>query len=177
MSMNVVILQGRFPASDKFDFKYIQGEEGGKRSYFRGTLSVDQNFVQKGQKYPDSDLINIRAFGQVADRIAKFFRPGDNILINGQLRHDKPYQDESGQTHQGSLYVIVDNFQFQYANEKHENNSVGQQSVQKQDIPSPGSMNPFANMKAPIPEPVQQPQTEFKFGANPPKFSANFLQK
>ena len=91
MSMNVVILQGRFPASDKFDFKYIQGEEGGKRSYFRGTLSVDQNFVQKGQKYPDSDLINIRAFGQVADRIAKFFRPGDNILINGQLRHDKPY--------------------------------------------------------------------------------------
>lgn len=148
--LNMVILQGRFPASDKFKFEYKKGEEGGKHSYFRGSLSVDRNYKAKDQKYYDSDVFEVRAFGFTADNIHQFFKPGDNILVRGELVQPEPYEDQNGDRVFPKVYVNIREFQFTRGNERHDDKEATiSEPAATSTTPSVNASNPFGGSSQP----------------------------
>ena len=163
--LNSVILQGRFPASDKFKFDYRKGEGDGKHSYFRGSLSVDRNYKAKDQKYYDSDVFEIRAFGVTADLISQYFKPGDNILVRGELVQPEPYENKEGARVFPNVYVNVREFQFTRGNEKTDN--------QTQPKPATQTKTSVLNSSDPFGTAASTPQdTGFNISSGTaPKFS------
>lgn len=142
--LNMVILQGRFPASDKFKFDYKKGEGDGKHSYFRGSLSVDRNYKSKDQKYYDSDIFELRAFGMTADNIHNYFKPGDNILVRGELVQPEPYENKEGVRVFPNVYVNVREFQFTRGNDK--TDTAKQQTTETtKAAPALNSSDPFGS--------------------------------
>ena len=162
--LNMVVLQGRFPASDKFMFEYKKGEEGSKHSYFRASLSVDRNYKAKDQKYYDSDIFEIRAFGFTADNIHEFFKPGDNILVRGELCQPEPYENKEGVRVFPNVYVNVREFQFTRGNDRGDNKSVSETNtydVPKQGTSTTNPSNPFGNSQPAFN--LTQPEVSPKF--------------
>lgn len=73
--MNNVNLLGRFGA----DPKVMELEKDGRKfTSLNGSIAVSEN---KDTTY----WINIHASGTTADNIAKYFKKGDRILVNGKL--------------------------------------------------------------------------------------------
>lgn len=141
--LNLVILQGRFPSSDKFTFEY-KPSDGEKKSYFKGFLSVEQNYKKQNAKYADSDIFEIRAFGSSADMIGKHFKPGDNILVRGELTKPEPYEDNEHKKVYPPIHVTVREIQFTRGNERRdtsESNAAPAPSTSTQ----PSTGNPFNN--------------------------------
>lgn len=129
--LNSVSLQGRFPRSEKFEFKYTP-EANGKSAWFRGKLSVQQNFKPKDAQYPDEDIFEIRAFGKTADMIGKYFHHGDMIIVEGELRSTKPYQKEDGTMVYSQVYVSANRVFFAGSKQETQQTQPQAQSQPKQ---------------------------------------------
>ena len=94
--MNNVTLMGRFGADPKTS---TIEKDGRSFTSLNGSIAVSEN---KDTTY----WINIHASGTTADNIAKYFKKGDRILLNGKL---VTYKDKND-NYQYS--VNISNFDF-----------------------------------------------------------------
>jgi single-stranded DNA-binding protein len=115
MAINTVVLQGHFPASDKFLYKYYEGTND-KKSFFVGTFSVKQNYTPKGQEYPPEDLFEVRAFGNTADFISRNCPHGTALIIQGHLVTTEKKETEDGKVIWPKTVINIDSVCFQQKN-------------------------------------------------------------
>ena len=73
------------------------------------TLAVNRRFVRQGEE-KQADFINVTAFNQQAEFVAKYFKKGNMIGIEGSIRTNR-YTDKNG-NNRTSFEVVVNNVQF-----------------------------------------------------------------
>ncbi len=100
MALNNVNMIGRIP----FDITG-GGEEGKEYTLF--TMSVARDYKPEGEQYYPEDLITCKAFRGTAKFISQYFKKGDHIVIQGQLRRDNDYEKD-GQQMKGQMFVNVE---------------------------------------------------------------------
>ena len=99
--MNITTLLGRLTANPEIR----QTPNGTSVCSF--TLAVDR-FVNNEKK---ADFINCVAWRQNADNIARFFKKGSMIAINGSIQ-TRQYQDKDTGKNRTAFEVLVDRFYF-----------------------------------------------------------------
>lgn len=77
--LNKVILHGRLVADP--ELKHTQGGVAVASS----TVAVQRNYANKNGER-ETDFFNISAFKNTADFLAKYFKKGNDIIIEGSLR-------------------------------------------------------------------------------------------
>ncbi len=82
--MNNVILLGRLTKTP--EKKYINN-----RSVINIVIAVRRKYQNNGEH--ETDFISCEAWGHNADFICKYFKKGDNICINGEIRTDSYTKD------------------------------------------------------------------------------------
>lgn len=102
--INKIILMGRLTA----DPELRQTPSGVSVCRFR--IAVNRPYADKQTGERQSDFINIVAWRASADFIAKYFRKGSMIIIEGSLRNND-YTDKNGVKHY-SMEVMADSVTF-----------------------------------------------------------------
>ena len=87
--MNTVILMGRLTKDP--ETRYSQGDQG--TAIGRYTLAVNRSFKREGEL--DADFINILTFGKNAEFAGKYFKKGQLVAVEGELRISS-YTDKDG---------------------------------------------------------------------------------
>ena len=101
--INNVTLQGKL--GKDIDLKYTQsGKAVGTTS-----IAVDRDFKNaNGEK--ETDWVNIVFWGKTAEKVANYFRKGDEILVVGRIQ-TRSYEDNSG-SRKYVTEVVADKFSF-----------------------------------------------------------------
>ena len=100
--MNKVILLGRLTADPK-----------GNETYQRFTLAVDRKFVKRNEGQAEgqtADFIPCVAFGKTGEFIAKYFKQGSKIAIEGRIQTGD-YTDKDG-VKRYTTDVVVESAEF-----------------------------------------------------------------
>lgn len=87
--MNLVVLMGRL--TKDVEVRYSQGDQG--TAIGRYTLAVNRSYKRDGE--PDADFINILTFGKNAEFAGKYFKKGQLVAVEGELRISS-YTDKEG---------------------------------------------------------------------------------
>ena len=105
-SFNKVILMGnltRYP-------ELRQTQSGA--SVLGAGLAVNESYTaQDGSKRDNTTFVELSAFGKTAENVARFFRKGDPILIDGRLRQESWTDKQSGQA-RSKIVVVVERSEF-----------------------------------------------------------------
>lgn len=105
-SFNKVILMGNLTR----DPELRQTQSGA--SVLGAGLAVNESYTaQDGSKRDNTTFVELSAFGKTAENIARFFRKGDPILIDGRLRQESWTDKQSGQA-RSKIVVVVERFEF-----------------------------------------------------------------
>ena len=105
-SFNKVILMGNLTR----DPELRQTQSGA--SVLGAGLAVNESYTaQDGSRRDNTTFVELSAFGKTAENIARFFRKGDPILIDGRLRQESWTDKQSGQA-RSKIVVVVERFEF-----------------------------------------------------------------
>lgn len=85
--MNKVILMGRL----------VREPEVINNSILKNSLAVTRNYKDKNSGKYESDFIPIIAFEKTANHIAKYFKKGSMIAVEGNMRSGS-YKNQKGET-------------------------------------------------------------------------------
>ena len=102
--INSVILMGRLTADPNFS----QTQNG--TAYCRFTVAVNRNFVDKATGERQADFIGVVAWKQTADFVAKYFKKGSMIIVEGNIQNNN-YTDSNGVKHY-SYNIIAEKVNF-----------------------------------------------------------------
>ena len=140
--MNKVILVGRITKDP--ELKRTNSDV----PYLQFTVAVQRAYQKGGEK--QTDFINCVAWRQTAENIAKYFKKGQRILVEGNIQV-RTYDDKSGVKHY-ITEVVVDSFEFieQKSDTQQQNNNYGNQSQSydrpQNQMPNQNqNNNPFVN--------------------------------
>ena len=86
--MNSIIIKSRLTADP--ELKYTQNNT----AVTSFSVAVNRRFVQEGQQ--DTDFFNVTAWSKTAEFITKYFKKGQEILIQGRLQQ-RSWETESGE--------------------------------------------------------------------------------
>ena len=100
--MNIVALAGRV-AND------INYKQNGNNTYARFSIAVQRKIKNKDGGY-DADFINCVAFDKTADFLAKYFKKGMRINIQGHMQSGSYVNQQNVKVY--TLDVIVDSAEF-----------------------------------------------------------------
>lgn len=67
--------------------------------------------TESGETRQETTFVDVEAWSQIAERIAKFVKKGSPILIEGRLRLDQWDDKKTGQK-RSKLVVVCENFRF-----------------------------------------------------------------
>lgn len=84
-----------------------------------GRVTIANNVKYKtkeGQPKEDVTFVDVTSFGKTAENIAKFFKKGSTILIEGRLKTES-WEDKTTKEKRSKLAVVADGFQFCGRNE------------------------------------------------------------
>ena len=73
------------------------------------TVAVDRNYQRQGQER-ETDFINVVAWRQTAEFLAKYFRKGQMIAVNGSIQ-TRNYEDRNGNK-RTAFEILADNVSF-----------------------------------------------------------------
>ena len=102
------------------EVNYLPGENA--TAVLRNTLAVRRGFKNKETGEYESDFIKIKAFGQNAENIGKFFKKGNKIGVTGEIRTGS-YENKDGQKI-NTTEVVVNNFDFVTSKNESDSQSV-----------------------------------------------------
>ena len=122
--MNAVILIGRLT-------KDPEKREAGETTVTRFTIAVDRRGAKDGQQ--TADFPSVVAFGKTADFVAKYFRKGMRIAIEGRLQTGSYEKD--GVKHY-TTDVIAEKVEF-CENKKEEDKPLGAELGESIDLELP----------------------------------------
>lgn len=105
--MNIVILKGRLTRDS--EIREFQG--GGK--VLNNALALSRVWYdQNKNKHEETDFVDIKANNGTADFIAKWFKKGDGISIEGRLKQES-WQDKETGANRSRIVVVVENAHFE----------------------------------------------------------------
>lgn len=105
--MNIVILKGRLTRDS--EIREFQG--GGK--VLSNALALSRVWYdQNKNKHEETDFVDIKANNGTADFIAKWFKKGDGISIEGRLKQES-WQDKETGANRSRIVVVVENAHFE----------------------------------------------------------------
>lgn len=105
-SFNKVILMGNLTRNPELR----QTQSGA--SVLGAGLAVNESYTaQDGSRRDNTTFVELSAFGKTAENIARFFRKGDPILIDGRLRQESWTDKQSGQA-RSKIVAVVERFEF-----------------------------------------------------------------
>lgn len=96
--MNTAILIGNITND-------LEVRPAGQSNVLKFGLGVRGNF-----KKDETNFIQVEAWGKNAENIAKYFKKGSKILIQGELKQNR-FEDKDGNKRE-KVYVNVDKFEF-----------------------------------------------------------------
>ena len=99
MNFNKVILMGRLTADPEL-------KEGKASKYVDFSIAVNRTYKENKEVH----YFNCRSYGPIADTIAKHFKKGRPIHIEGRLDNSR-WQDENG-NNRSTIRVIAEEFEF-----------------------------------------------------------------
>lgn len=102
--MNLVVLKGRFTRDPEIRFTQTNNT---KVAAFN--IAVNRKFKNTEGNY-DADFFNCTAFGASADFIEKYFKKGQEALVQGRIQN-RSWDDENGQKH-FATDIIVEAIEF-----------------------------------------------------------------
>lgn len=102
--LNNVILQGRLTGD--VEVKTMKNQKQTKYANFSIAVPKTKD---------EAMFINLKAFGETAENIAKYFKKGNGIIINGKLDVSQ-YEKEGQKT--SFTAVVVNSFDFPIGNPK-----------------------------------------------------------
>lgn len=102
--LNNVILQGRLTGD--VEVKVMNNQKQTKYANFSIAVPKTKD---------EAMFINLKAFGETAENIAKYFKKGNGIIINGKLDVSQ-YEKEGQKT--SFTAVVVNSFDFPIGNPK-----------------------------------------------------------
>ena len=142
MALNKVILQARIP----FDLEIKNGDDE-KRAFLGFSVSVRRNYKPEGEEYYPEDLLYCKAFGKTAQFINDYFKKGDHLLIEGELRRDEDYTDDDGNERKGQMYVHIIPGGVQFQNGNSDGGSSRSSSTKKTTSKSSATKSPIAKKR------------------------------
>ncbi len=120
--MNIVVLTGRLTA----DIEVKQTQSG--VSFARFCMAVDKDYKTGEER--QANFINVIAWRQSAEFLAKYFKKGDGITISGSIDTNQ-YTDKDGNK-RTSFEVLVNNAEFPISKKSNSGEAV---SEAKSDAP------------------------------------------
>ena len=87
---------------------YSTGENA--TAMFNNSIAVQRKFKNKETGQYDSDFINVKAFGSVAEFIGKYFTKGSKIGITGEIRTGSYTNKEGVKVY--TTDVVINNAEF-----------------------------------------------------------------
>ena len=140
--LNIVALQGRLVVEP--ELRYTQANV----AYTRFRIAVDSNYTPQGQE-KKSFFFDVTAWRQQAEFVAKYFRKGQLIVVQGELQQDE-FTDKDGNKRQ-SIKISADRVHFGESKNSFESRQAsGGSDYNRNDAPG-------------LP-PVQQPAASFAVG-------------
>ena len=97
--MNLVVLKGRFTRDPEIRFTQTNNT---KVAAFN--IAVNRKFKNTEGNY-DADFFNCTAFGASADFIEKYFKKGQEALVQGRIQN-RSWDDENGQKHYATDIIV-----------------------------------------------------------------------
>ena len=112
--MNSIIIKGRLTADP--ELKYTQSNT----AVTSFGVAVNRRFAQEGQQ--DTDFFNVTAWNKTAEFITKYFKKGQEILIQGRLQQ-RTWETESGEKRY-AVDIVAE--QVEFCGSKKDNSSEGE---------------------------------------------------
>lgn len=81
----------------------------GDTSVTNFSIAVERNYTFKGEEKPRTDFWDCRCWGKKGETIARLFKKGDNVILEGHYENDNYEKDGSIVYH---TIFIVENFDF-----------------------------------------------------------------
>jgi single-strand DNA-binding protein len=97
--MNRIILKGRLTRDPEIRFTQTNNAKVASLN-----VAVNRKFKNQEGEY-DSDFFNCTAFGTSAEFIEKYFKKGQEILIEGRIQN-RSWDDEDGRKHYATDIII-----------------------------------------------------------------------
>lgn len=102
MSLNKCILHGKLLK----DIECMATRNG--KAYATFSIGVQRDYKKPDAKYAESDIVNCRAWGNVAQFISKYAMKGDFVLVQGRWTVDQYEKDGEKKTNNYLLIEIVE---------------------------------------------------------------------
>jgi len=84
------------------------------------SLAVNRKFVsQNGER--QTDFFNLTAFGKTAEFCSKYFKKGQQVLVEGRIQN-RTWEDQNGQKRYATDFIVEDTY---FADSKRDNTSGG----------------------------------------------------
>ncbi|MDD2628100.1 MAG: single-stranded DNA-binding protein [Clostridia bacterium] len=84
------------------------------------SLAVNRKFVsQNGER--QTDFFNLTAFGKTAEFCSKYFKKGQQVLVEGRIQN-RTWEDQNGQKRYATDFIIEDTY---FADSKRDNMDSG----------------------------------------------------
>lgn len=91
------------------------------------SLAVNRRFVAQGGER-QADFFNLTAFGKTAEFCAKYFKKGQQVLVEGRIQN-RTWDDQNGQKRYATDFIVEDTY---FADSKREG---GAQSFDMPEMP------------------------------------------
>ena len=92
------------------------------------SLAVNRRFVAQGGER-QADFFNLTAFGKTAEFCAKYFKKGQQVVVEGRI-HNRTWDDQNGQKRYATDFIVEETY---FADSKRE--GVGNVSFDMPEMP------------------------------------------
>ena len=72
------------------------------------SLAVNRRFVAQGGER-QADFFNLTAFGKTAEFCAKYFKKGQQVLVEGRIQN-RTWEDQNGQKRYATDFIVEDTY-------------------------------------------------------------------
>ncbi len=99
------------------------------------TIAVNRKFVAQGTER-QADFFNLTSFGKTAEFIAKYFKKGQQVLVEGRIQN-RTWEDQTGNKRYATDFIVDDTY---FADSKREGSEMTAESVA---IPNSSDLGDF----------------------------------
>lgn len=71
------------------------------------TIAVNRKYTKNNEK--ESDFFNCTAFGKTAEFISKYFKKGQQVLVEGRIQN-RSWEDDNGTKRYATDFIVVDTY-------------------------------------------------------------------
>lgn len=98
------------------------------------TLAVNRKFVAQGGER-QADFFNLTSFGKTAEFCAKYFKKGQQVLVEGRIQN-RSWDDQSGNKRYSTDYIVEDTY---FADSKRDGGTL----VENAEVPESSALGDF----------------------------------